>query len=295
MSDPQPATAPPGAAAPPGPLPVRQGLPGALARLRAGEVHVLGPFLVPGLLPRHVRVYLPREYTRERPGGTPTLYMFDGQNMFDDAPSYVGGWHIDAAVEKLARSRRPAPVVVGIDHGGESRLQELSAFAIDGTPGLAHRLLDWMTGDLMPTLTAELGLHPGPRGTLIGGSSLGGLAALWSHFHYPQAFGGAMAMSPALWVAGQAIFADIAALPDPVASRIYLDMGMREAQGRMLPIAAALAAYLAGRGWGPDRLLWRPDARGAHNEASWRRRLPKALRFLYCQSLRASSVARCRL
>jgi hypothetical protein len=42
-----------------------------------------------------------------------------------------------------------------------------------------------------------------------------------------------------------------------------------------------MTAHLAGRGYDDDRLMFRPDSRGAHNEASWRRRLPKALRFLY--------------
>jgi predicted alpha/beta superfamily hydrolase len=110
---------------------------------------------------------------------------------------------------------------------------------------------------------------------------MGGLAALWSHFHGAHAFGGALVLSPSLWLAGQAIFADVAAQPDPPLSRIYLDMGGREDKGRQLPIAAAMAAHLSGRGWDADNLLWRPDAKGGHNEASWRRRLPKALRFLY--------------
>jgi hypothetical protein len=48
-----------------------------------------------------------------------------------------------------------------------------------------------------------------------------------------------------------------------------------------MPVVAAMAAHLAGRDYDDDRLMFRPDAKGAHNEASWRRRLPKALRFLY--------------
>ncbi|MFP5289123.1 MAG: hypothetical protein ACLGI9_25530, partial [Thermoanaerobaculia bacterium] len=48
------------------PVPVEAGLPGSLARMRAGEVNVLGPFETPGLAPRCIRVYLPRDYTPER-------------------------------------------------------------------------------------------------------------------------------------------------------------------------------------------------------------------------------------
>jgi predicted alpha/beta superfamily hydrolase len=266
------------------PLTVEAGIPGVLARLCPGAVTILGPFVVPGLAPRLVRVYLPRGYSPEREGGTPGLWLFDGQNVFDDAPSFAGGWHVQEAAERLARPGRPdrqVPVIIGIDHGGEERIFELSPFPWDGKPGQLPVLLAWITGTLMPALQCELNLQAGPEGAVIGGSSMGGLAALWSHFHDPQAFGGALAMSPSLWLAGQAIFADVAAQPDPWVSRIYLDMGAREDKGRMLSVAAAMAAHLAGRGWGADRLLWRPDAKGSHNEVCWRRRLPKALRFLY--------------
>jgi predicted alpha/beta superfamily hydrolase len=252
-----------------------------LADLHTGEVNVVGPFDVPELGARHVRIYLPRGYRPDREGGNFGLYLFDGQNAFGDEPSFAGGWHVHEAAEKLTRSRRRVPVILGIDHGGEARVRELSPYPWKEEPGQIALLLDWLTGTLMPAAESELRLIPGPLGAVIGGSSMGGLAALWSHFHYPQAFGGALAMSPSLWLADQAIFADIAAQPDPPLSRIYLDMGAREGRGTQLPIAAAMAAHLAGRGWGPDRLLWRPDSKGSHNEACWRRRLPKALRFLY--------------
>lgn len=58
--------------------------------------------------------------------------------------------------------------------------------------------------------------------------------------------------------------------------------------GQVLRDGAHLAALLAARGLSPAarQLLWRPDQRGSHNERAWRRRLPKALRFLYDGALR---------
>jgi predicted alpha/beta superfamily hydrolase len=247
--------------------------------MRAGEVNVLGPFLVPGLAPRNVRVYLPHSYSPVLQSFG--LYMFDGQNLFGDAPSFAGGWRLHEAIERLARRGRKAPVAVGIDHGGPARIRELSPFEAQTEPGQAPLLLDWITSSLMPALESELNLLPGPLGAVIGGSSMGGLCALWSHFHYPRAFGGALVMSPAFWIADRAIFADVGTEPLPPVSRIYLDAGGREDKGRLLPSVAAMASELAERGYDSDRLMWRPDARGTHNEASWRRRLPKALRFFY--------------
>ena len=258
---------------------VEAGIPGSLARMTPGEISLLGPFQVPGLSPRPIRVYLPRGYNPAEPHFG--LYMFDGQNVFDDAPSFSGGWYLHEAVEGLAKVRRPAPVVIGIEHGGPGRNLELSPFPFESDPGQIAILLDWVTNHLMPALTAELNLVPPPLGAVVGGSSMGGLAALWSHFHYPQSFGGALVMSPSLWVANQAIFVDIAAQPNPPVSRIYLDAGAREDRGKVVEAVKRMAEHLVERDYDSDRLMWRADAKGTHSEAAWRRRLPKALRFMY--------------
>jgi hypothetical protein len=49
----------------------------------------------------------------------------------------------------------------------------------------------------------------------------------------------------------------------------------------MIKSVERMAELLRARGYGNDRLLYRPDARGTHSEAHWRRRLPKALRFQF--------------
>ena len=249
------------------------------AAWRPGEIHLLGPLAVPGHAPRLVRVYLPSTFTPEVPRFG--LYMFDGQNLFDDAPSFAGGWHLPQAVEKLARAKRPAPIVIGIDHGGSKRIDELSPFEMRGAAGGLDGLLDWLVDSLMPRLGAELRLLDGPVGAVVGGSSMGGLAALYAHFRRPRSFGGALAMSPSLWVRDGEIQRWIRAQPTPPVSRIYLDCGMREGRGTLLPQVAALAAHLAARAYDLDHLMVRVDPRGAHSEASWLRRLPRALRFFY--------------
>jgi len=88
-------------------------------------------------------------------------------------------------------------------------------------------------------------------------------------------------MSPSFWVANQAIFADTAAQPTPEVSRLYIDGGAREAKGQVVEAVKKMVELLTARGWDSDRLMWRADARGTHSEAAWRRRLPKALRFMY--------------
>ena len=245
---------------------------------RPGEIHLLGPFEAPDLATRHVRVYLPSDFTPDTPRFA--LYLFDGQNVFDDYPSFSGGWHVHESVEKLV-GRLPMPIVIGIDHGNADRIYELCPFCFEGTDGKVDLFLDWITGFLMPYLASELPLIPGPVGAVIAGSSMGGLASFYAHFKRPEVFGGALVMSPSFWINDGEILRWVADQPLPETSRVYLDAGGREGRGTLLPLVAAVAAHLANRGYDSDRLMFRPDTRGAHTERAWRRRLPKALRFFY--------------
>lgn len=246
------------------------------ARKESGRFIVYDSLEVPGLAPRRVRVYLPpgwSQFVQRR-----SLYLFDGQNVFGDDGSYAGGWYAHAAVDGMRKV--PAPALVAIDHGGEARIDELSAWSDRGKGGKIDLLLAWMTQTLMPRMRMEHGFSQGPPGVHVGGSSMGGLAALYAHFRHPEAFGGALCMSPSLWFANRAIFGFVAAQSIPWTTRIYLDCGAREGRGMMLPAVRAMAMDLRRRGYGDDRLMFRPDSKGTHSESSWRRRLPRALRFM---------------
>lgn len=239
-------------------------------------LHRLGPFTIPHLAPRHVRVYVP-----PRAGGgapAPVIYMFDGQNLFDDEPSYAGGWHLHRTACSLGLKHGRAPVIVGIDHGGAARIEELSPWprrrAIDA-------LVEWIGGTLAPLVRETFGVSGEPREVGIGGSSLGGLAALYAHFHSPQHFGLVMAMSPSLWVGQGKLFEYVASRPPPWTSRIYLDGGALEGGGGMVRAVERLAGDLRARGWNESALRLVTAKRGRHSEMAWRRRAPGALAWLF--------------
>lgn len=239
---------------------------------------IVGPVRPEGLgHDRNLRIWLPRGYDANR--ANRVLVMFDGQNVFDDHGSFAGGWHAHTAVDDLATAKRRPPIVVGIDHGNEGRIRELSPFSVQGNEGKLDVFLEWIGRSVIPTVAEHVHIARGPVSTAVCGSSMGGLAALYGHFKRPDLFGGAIVMSPSLWVGGGAIFDWIQRQPTPMISRVYLDCGGRE--GRMMPMAARMAGHLQSRGYGEKQLMWRPDPRGTHSEANWRRRLPKALRFMY--------------
>jgi enterochelin esterase-like enzyme len=238
-------------------------------------VKVTGPFeIVPGVPPkRSVRIYEP---ARVREAERPLLLMFDGQNVFDDAPSFAGGWHAHSAVERLARTVAP-PVVIGVDHGNEHRISELSPFSFGGRDAGLETFLYWITSWLLPKLRREHRLTADPRRVVVAGSSMGGLAALYAALRMPDVFGGAIVMSPSLWIARGAIFPWVRRHASASRARVYLDAGAREAGGRMLAAAERMAEAL--QQTAPIDLRFRADPRGEHRESDWRRRLLPALRW----------------
>ncbi len=238
------------------------------ARQTPGRFLHLGDFGPPSFVARPVMAYVPARLDIRAPH--PTLYLLDGQNVFGDHGSYAGGWHAHDAADRLPRRSFLPPVIVAIGHGGVLRNRELGV--------QAPSFVEQVARVLVPEVEARLG-GGGPR--VIGGASLGGLASLVALIRHPEVFEGALAMSPSLWFGRRAVLRRLerGAWTLPPGARLYLDAGRRE-RGSMFADAEGLARLLAARGLG-SRLMWRPDAKGAHHEKHWRRRLPKALRFLF--------------
>jgi hypothetical protein len=44
----------------------------------------------------------------------PVLYMHDGYNLFDEATSYTGEWHVDETMEHLSSTENLEAIIVGI-------------------------------------------------------------------------------------------------------------------------------------------------------------------------------------
>jgi predicted alpha/beta superfamily hydrolase len=235
----------------------------------AGRFLELGHFSPPGAPARAVRLYVPPGVDAERPH--PTLWLFDGQNVFGDEGSFAGGWHAHQTMDDLGDKRHRRPVVVAIENGGAHRIRELGPHVGDFVSAVVE--------DLVPRVEGVVHGR-GPR--IVGGASLGGLGALHAWLAHPEVFSGALVMSPSLWFEQRRLLRAIERgdLALPAHGRIYVDAGGRE-RGRMFADAEHLARVLKEAGLGEDRLLWRPDARGTHQERHWRRRLPKAARFLF--------------
>ncbi|WP_187775648.1 alpha/beta hydrolase [Luteimonas suaedae] len=248
---------------------------------------------------RNVDVWLPPGYARDPQRRYPVLYMHDDQNLFDPATAYGGiDWGIDETMTRLiADGAVREAIVVGIwntpQRFGEYMPEkavttDAVATGVDGfdplprTQVVSDAYLRFLVDELKPTIDAAYRTLPARDDTLVMGSSMGGLIALYAIAEYPQVFGAAAAVSTH-WPAADGAMIDWLAprLPDPATHRLYfdhgtatLDAGYAPYQRRMDAIVRA-AGYVNGENWISLRF------EGAeHAESAWRKRVHRPLIFL---------------
>jgi predicted alpha/beta superfamily hydrolase len=247
---------------------------------------------------REITVYVPPSLaSRENDGRRyPVIYFHDGQNMFDARTSYVGEWHADETLEKLAREGIEA-IAVGIPNAGDDRLDEYSPWR--GRTGYRERrsagrgdaYLEWLVESVKPLVDRSFPTRVDRAGTGTMGSSLGGLISLYAAVKYPDLFGFIGAMSPSVRWHNSKISELYEAWPTSRSRpRIYMDMGGHEWRGAFAEVRE-LRNVLEEHGWqGGVDLSHVEDRYGRHHEDSWSRRLPDALRFLLAEAVVTGDV-----
>ncbi len=222
---------------------------------------------------RSILVHLPPSYSSASDRRYPVVYMHDAQNLFDQATSYAGvEWQVDETMQMLSAEGFEA-IIVAVPHMGSGRFTEYNPFP-GFRSGRGEDYLNFLVNTLKPRIDADFRTLAASSSTGIMGSSMGGLISLYGYFRHPDVFGFAGVMSPALWVAGGAIYSFIQSRGQQN-GKIYLDNGTRESSARKLHALLLEAGYQPGK-----NLLYMVESEAEHNETAWARRLPIALRFL---------------
>src|SRR5579862_959509 len=241
---------------------------------------------------RYLRVWLPPGYDDRQNASHryPVFYLNDGQNLFESATSFNGvEWQVDESSDRLIREGIVPPlIVVGLDNAGTDRIREYMPYR-SLQPVLMRvqgsRYPDFLIKEVMPFVARNYRVATGPQNTGLGGSSLGGLIALYTVIVRPGMFGQLLLESPSLWASNRQIIKQsrsVKTWPE----RMVLAMGTAEA-GRpdrdrsMVDDVRELATILRRSGVDNKRLLVNIDESGKHNESAWARRFPEALSFLF--------------
>ena len=242
---------------------------------------------------RFVRVWTPAGYSD--PPGTryPVLYLNDGQNLFEASTAFGGvHWQVGETASRLmAEKKIPPLIIVGIDNAGKNRIREYLPWRSADTRVFVVKgklYPNFLRREVMALVESRYAVLTGPENTGLGGSSLGGLIALYTQLAAPGVFGKLLIESPSLGVANRRIIAEsrrFRSWPE----RVYLGMGTRELgdaakDEKIVNDARELAALIAGAGLDERRLRVNIEEGASHSEASWARRFAGALGFLYSSS-----------
>jgi predicted alpha/beta superfamily hydrolase len=241
-------------------------------------------------LTRAVSVWLPRG-VRTRDKYFPVLYLNDGQNLFDPSRAFAGvTWGVrETAARLVRRGDIPPLIVVGIDHGGVRRAREYlpveDARNPDSRRPVGRAYVEFVTREVMPFIERLYPVDRRASNTGIGGSSYGGVSALFTVLERPGIFGKMLIESPSLYVGGGYLLRR-ARTAARWPSRVYLGVGTAETRRdewnrETVDNVRKLDAVLRQARLGPKRLLTRIEAGASHNEGAWAGRLADALRFLY--------------
>ena len=232
--------------------------------------------------PRRLYVYLPRGYNRsdER---YPVIYMFDGHNVFYDSHATYGrSWRMKEYLE-----RSGAKVIVAAiecNPEGNRRINEYSPWSFDAgrfgfMEGQGRQTMEWIVNSLKPMIDGTYRTLPGREHTMIAGSSMGGIMSLWAAVEYNEVFSRAAALSPSLWLKPGNMAEAIRAKELIKPTRVYLDMGGKEAEGRGQLITAMFEdAKRLSRAGAETAARVVPGAE--HNEAAWEKRIPVFMDYL---------------
>ena len=237
---------------------------------------------------RDVVVWLPPGYSKNAKQRYPVFYMHDGQNLFDEATSFLGKeWKLDETATELIENKKIAPIIlVGIYNAGNDRLDEYTPTkdAKFKRGGKADTYGKMLVEELKPFIDRAYRTKRSAKDTGLGGSSLGGLVTLYLGLKYPQVFGNLAVVSPSVWWDDKFIIRFLKENREPknrLGLKIWLDMGTKEGESA-IPDVHLLRDLLLEKGWKEDKDLRYREIEGAeHNEKAWSERFPEMLLFLY--------------
>lgn len=224
---------------------------------------------------RRIWISLPQSYAATKKK-YPVLYMHDGQNLFDDATAFSGEWGVDEALDSLG-SRYGEMIVVGIDNGGDKRLNEYSPYDMARFgKGEGKQYTDFLVRTLRPYINRHYRTRKGGEHTYTAGSSMGGLISFYALLRYPKRFGAAGVFSPAFWVTPE-LYKDIPGRAKKVKGRVYFYAGKQESVG-MVPDMLTVFELMRRHSKAEMTTVIRSE--GKHNEASWRAEFPLFYKWL---------------
>ena len=232
---------------------------------------------------RTIHVYLPDSYN-ESQEQYPVMYMFDGHNLFfDEDATYGKSWGLKDFLDNYDKKL----IIVGIEcnHEGHERLNEFSPYTYKNSffgfiEGKGQQLMDWVIQELKPIVDKKYRTYPFRECSAVGGSSMGGLMALYTVIKYNQYFSKAACLSSAISMCFLQLQEDFKNSWIDSDTKVYSSFGTNETTNLAKTYAMHQFFY--------DQFIDRGAScyinvvqDGNHNEASWEKENPIYLDYLW--------------
>lgn len=234
---------------------------------------------------RRLHIYLPDDYynSAER---YPVMYMFDGHNLFYDSDATYGkSWGFKTFLDRWDKKI----IVVGLEcaHTGNDRLKEYCPYFWDSFAGpiygTGQQTMDWIVYNVKPFIDRTYRTWGHREATGIGGSSMGGLMALYASICYNGVFSKAACVSSAIGFCGKDLRAAIAHNDINPDTKVFLSWGSNESRtprGKAIANACnrSINDHLYRKGAQP--YMYRQIG-GRHCEADWEKQVPLFMNWLW--------------
>lgn len=229
---------------------------------------------------RRIWIYLPKDYETSHKKYE-VMYLQDAQNLFDDATSYAGEWQVDETLNKIFEKTGKSLIVVGIDNGGEKRIEELSPYKnAKYGGGNGDNYVKFIVETLKPYIDKNYRTKSCKKHTTIGGSSLGSLISVYAAVKYPETFGKVLAFSSAFWFNAKELNEFISSSKVNLKQQKYYFIQGKHEDEDMEEQTNRVIENLKTKNVKPKNIFLKIDEDGKHNEMYWRREFEGAVLWL---------------
>ena len=226
---------------------------------------------------KRIWIYLPDNYASSSKK-YPVIYMHDAQNLFNSKTSYAGEWNVDETLDSI----NAQVIVIGIEHGDDKRIEELTPCQhpkYNGGNAVAY--LDFIVNTLKPIIDKKYRTKSNAKNTAMIGSSLGGMVSFYAAITYPNIFGKIGCFSPSFWFCRDNLN-QLMTKTKEFNTKIYFLCGDNEGDDDVIRDMENVEKWVNSKRCECKKMNKRVIIKGGqHNEKLWREHFKKAYLWLF--------------
>ncbi|MEE0061284.1 MAG: alpha/beta hydrolase-fold protein [Acutalibacteraceae bacterium] len=223
---------------------------------------------------KEVFIWTPKNYDSDSDKKYGVIYMFDGQNLFNENSTGYGCWNVHQIMERTG-----GYIVVAINNGDIHRDSQLTPnlgcvkkrYEKGFSNGTGECFASFVVNKIIPYINENYNVFTDKEHTAICGSSSGGLESFYMGMEYNNLFGFVGALSPALALFEQPVWRSfLQQFNIESLLNLYMYIGGNDyAEQELRKDVLGMREYLA------NRLCYEAEFRfdyienNYHNEACW--------------------------